>query len=147
MKPTKAQIAIAYAASALLMLGVFHEPLGLSETWGIIFPLAAIVCMIAFFTLRRRQKAHGSNTQEISSAVPAAKQKNIRRLSLFLMIVVSLSGPWWLPYTGTKLPFPQMVVVAIITCITSVTIYLIASRRTRQRSNQAMQRTAPRYDA
>jgi preprotein translocase subunit YajC len=141
MKPTKAQIAIAYIASALLLVGVFHQPLGVSDTWGIIFPLAAIFCWIAFFVLRRRQKAHGSEPPAITSPVPAAKQKNIKGLSLFLIIAVTLSGPWWLPFTGTRLPFSQMVVLAIVNCIICVTIYLIAWRRAQQKSNQATQRS------
>jgi hypothetical protein len=124
---TKTQIVVAYLASALLMLGVFYQPLGLSEAWGMIFPFAAIVCWIVFFILRHHQKAHGTDAP--TPPVPASRQKKIRLLSLSLMIVVSLSGPWWLPYTGTRLPFAQMVIVAIITCITCVTIYFIASRR------------------
>jgi len=127
MKATKVQIAVAYLASALLMLGVFHQPLGLSETWRMIFPFAAIVCWIVFFILRRQQKARGVDAP--APSVPPSRQKVIRALSLFLMVVVSMSSPWWLPFTGTRLPFPQMVIVAIVTCITCVTIYLIASRR------------------
>ena len=127
LKSTKTQIAVAYVASALLMLGVFHQPLGLSDTWGIIFPLAAIVCWIVFFILRRQQKARGVDAP--TPPVPPSGQKVIRAVSLFLMALVSLSSPWWLPFTGTQLPFSQMVIVAIITCITCVTIYFIASRR------------------
>ena len=127
LKATKTQIAVAYLASALLMLGVLHQPLGLSDTWGIIFPLAAIVCWIVFFTLHRQQKARGVDAP--APPVPPSRQKVIRAVSLFLMVLVSLSSPWWLPFTGTQLPFSQMVIVAIITSITCVTIYFIASRR------------------
>src|SRR5437660_12681178 len=105
LKATKTQIAVAYVASALLMLGVFHQPLGLSDTWGMIFPLAAIVCWIVFFILRRQQKARG-----VDAPAPPSRQKIIRAVSLFLMVLVSLSSPWWLPFTGTQLPFPQMVI-------------------------------------
>ena len=127
MKATKVQIAVAYLASALLMLGVFYQPLGLTETWGMIFPFATIACWIVFFILRRQQKARGIDAP--ASSVPPSRQTIIRAVSLLLMVAVSLSSPWWLPFTGTRLPFPQMVIVAIITCITCVTIYLIASRR------------------
>ena len=141
MKLTKTQSALAYIASTLLLVGVFHQPLGVSDTWGIIFPLAAIFCWIAFFVLRKRQQAHASESPAIIPPVPAAKQKNIKRLSLFLIIAVTLSGPWWLPYTGTSLPFPQMVILAIVNCIVCVTIYLVALRRAQQRSNQTLERT------
>ena len=126
LKATKKQIAVAYLASALLMLGVFHQPLGLSDTWGIIFPLAAIICWIVFFILRRQQKARGVDAP--APPVPPSRQKVIRAVSLFLMVLVSLSSPWWLPFTGTR-PFSQMLIVAIITCITCVAIYFIALRR------------------
>jgi len=108
------------------MLGVFQQPLGLSEAWGMILPFAAIICWAVFFMLRRQQKLRGVAAPV--PVVPPSRQKIIRAVSLFLMVVVSLSSPWWLPVTGTRLPFPQMVIVAIITCITCVTIYLIASR-------------------
>src|SRR5262249_20673845 len=127
LKPTKAQIALAYLASALLMLGVFHQPLGLSDVWGDIFPLAAIVCFIVFFIRRRQQKARGVDAA--TPPLPASQQKLIRAIILTPMVAVSLSAPWWLPFTGTRLPFFQMVIVAIITCVISVTICVIAFRR------------------
>jgi len=139
MKPTKAQAAIAYIAPTLCLVGIFHQPLGISDTWGIIFLLAGMLCWGTFFAWQRRQQAHGSEPPAITPPVSAAKRKNIKRLSLFLIIAVTLSGPWWGPYTGTSLPFLQMVVIAIVNCIMCVTIYLVASKRAQQKANQATQ--------
>jgi amino acid transporter len=142
MKPSKTLIIIAYAASTFLMLAVFHKPLGLADYWETAFLVATALCWIAFFILRRWQKSSRSTPEEMASPPDLARQRNARLLSLFLLIVVSLSGPWWLPYTGTRLPFPQLVVIATVTCITSVTIYVIALRRAQRRSNQSLQPTA-----
>jgi amino acid transporter len=146
MKPSKTQIIMAYAVSTFLLLAVFHKPLGLADYWETAFLIATGLCWIAFFILRRRQKSSRSTSEDIASPPDPARQRNVRSLSLFLLIAVSLSGPWWLPYTGTRVPFPQLVVIAIVTCITAVTIYLIALRRAQRRSNQAMQPTAGRSD-
>jgi amino acid transporter len=146
MKPSKTQMIIAYAASTFLMLAVFHKPLGLADYWETAFLIATGLCWITFFVLRRRQKSSRSTLEEIASPANPARQKHVRLLSLILMVAVSLSGPWWLPYTGTRLRFPQMAIVAIITCSTSVTIYLIASRRAQRRSNHAMQPIADPSD-
>lgn len=129
MKPSKTQMIIAYAASTFLMLAVFHKPLRLADYWETAFLIATGLCWITFFVLRRPQKSSRTTSEELASPPNPVRQRNVRLLSLILMIAVSLSGPWWLPYTGTSLPFPQSVVVAVVTCITCVTIYLVASRR------------------
>ena len=147
MKPSKTQMIIAYAASTFLMLAVFHKPLGLTDYWETAFLIATGLCWITFFVLRRPQKSSRSTSEEMASPPDPVRQRNVRLVSLILMIAVSLSGPWWLPYTGTRLPFPRMVIVAIITCIMSLTIYLIALRRAQRRSNQTMQPTPGRSDA
>ena len=57
-----------------------------------------------------------------------AEERKRIRLMLFMMIVTSLSGPWWLPYTGLSLSFPLLVIVAIIGCVASVAAVLIGVR-------------------
>ena len=63
-----------------------------------------------------------------SSLQTNAEERKRIRLVLFTMIVTSLSGPWWLPYTGVTLSFPLLVMVAIISCIASVAAVLIGVR-------------------
>jgi preprotein translocase subunit YajC len=120
------------AGALFMLLNVFHKPIGLSDDWEWPFLIVAGACWVGVFVLQRRQKSRRSASAEMASP-PANldQERNLRWLSLILMIAVSLSGPWWLPYTGIRLPFPQLVAIAIITCITCVIIYFIASRRRR----------------
>jgi hypothetical protein len=145
MKPTPAQIVAGYLASAFLLLGVFHQPLGLSDTWGFVFPLAAVVCMTMLFILRRRQKLLQSGTP-VPPLSPARRQR-IFWLSLILMVLTALSSPFWLPYTGTVLPFWESVILSIISCVFSVSIFVVAWRRAQRRPNQSLEPTAGRRDA
>lgn len=129
MQPSKAQIGILYLASVLLMLVVFHKPLGLPDYSEIGFLVASGLCCIIYSILRRRQKSGLSPSSEtLPSPADARRQRNVRLLSFFLTIGVVLAGPFWLPYTGLTLPFPQLVIGAIVICILFVVIYLIASR-------------------
>jgi len=118
------------AGTLLILLEVFHKPIGVSDDWEWPILIAMGACLVMVFVLQRRQKSRRSTSAETASSPPnLIQQKTPRWLSLILIIAVSLSGPWWLPYTGIVLPFPNMVAVAISTCITSVTIYVIAARR------------------
>jgi hypothetical protein len=130
MKRSKLEAVMLIAGSLFVLLEVFHKPIGLSDDWEWTFLIATGACLAVLVVLRRRQKLSPSTTGQVSAPPnPVPQQRNVRLLSLILMIAVSLSGPWWLPYTGIGLPFPQMVVVAIITCIACLTIYIVASRR------------------
>jgi hypothetical protein len=140
MKPTKTQIALAYIASISLVLMVFHRRLGLADYWERIFGVVWLVGLVAFFLLRRRQKAALSVTGANPSK-PWQPNKKIMWLSLVLVIVTSLSSFFWLPYTGVAVSHTQLIMISITTCILSVTAYLIAWRRS-QRSNQSLEPTA-----
>jgi hypothetical protein len=142
VKPTPAQIATGYLASAFLLLGMFHKPLGLSDTWGFVFPLAALVCMTMLFILRRRHKLLQSGTP--APPFSSAKRQRIFWLSLVLMVLTSLSSPFWLPYTGTVLFFWESVILSIISCVFCVTIFVVAWRRAQHRPNQSLEPTAGR---
>ena len=129
MKLSPVQIAIAYVAAILQMLVVFHKPIGLSETVADILQGISLVCWIVVFVLWKRQKSRTA-TVATSSASPS-QPKWAMWLTLVVLILGSLSGIFWLPYTGVVLTFPQLVVVSIITCIVSVTVFLIARRLVR----------------
>jgi hypothetical protein len=110
MKRSKLEEVILVAGSSFILLEVFHKPIGLRDDWEWPFLIATGACWVMFFVLRRRQKSSSSTSEETASPPNLVRQRNVRLLSLILMIAVSLSGPWWLPYTGIGLPFPQMVV-------------------------------------
>jgi hypothetical protein len=144
MKPTKTQIALAYIASISLVLMVFHRRLGLADYWEWILGVVWLLGLVAFFLSRRRQKAALSVT-EATASKPSRPNKKIMWLSLVLVIVTSLSSFFWLPYTGVAVSHTQLIMISIMTCILSLTAYLIAWRRS-HRSNQSLEPTAGRRD-
>jgi hypothetical protein len=128
MKPTKAQIAVGYAASISLMLGIFHRPLGLADYWEWIFDGACFVLWIAFFVIRRRHKA-ALSAAGAGSPSPSRANKKTMWLIFFILAATSLSSFLWLPYTGVVLPPTQLIIVSIISCILSLGVFFIAWRR------------------
>ena len=122
MKFPQSQIAL-YLACALMTLGMFYKPLGLSDTLGEGLQLAALVCGIAYVLLSRKQKARHLDTP--LAPVPASRQKARMVLRLSIIVLGSLSAPWWLSFTRPALPFPLRVAIGAFTCIIGVTLYFI----------------------
>jgi hypothetical protein len=111
-------IALAFSA-AILSRASLHLP----EWTEFVFEAGAALFFIAIFVVARR----GKSVEQPSAS--ASSNPRVRLLALFLIIAVSLSGPWWLPYTGVHLAFPQLVITSLITCAIGVTIWLTARRR------------------
>ena len=66
--------------------------------------------------------------KERDAARPLRNPAAIRRgtcISVALIVVVTLSSPFWLPYTGITLGFPQLVVSASIGCIIGIAVLLL----------------------
>jgi len=85
-------------------------------------PGAAILCFIAVFVVRRRHK-------KAASAQPSFRKSQslaLRLYSLFVIVIVTLSGPWWLLYTGVHLDFALVMVTSVVTCVLTVSLYLLA---------------------
>ena len=142
VKPTPAQIILAYLGLAVLLLGVFHKPVGLNDTVGSALVFVGMSCSVLCLFLYRRQKARLDGA---ASGEPPKPNRRIMRFSLILIILTSLSSFLWLPYTGVAVSHTQLIMISITTCILSVAAYLIAWRRS-QRSNQSLQPTAGRSD-
>jgi amino acid transporter len=128
VKPTPAQIILAYLGLAMLLLGVFHKPVGLSDAVGDSFVFVGIGCNLLCLYLYRRKRAR------LDGAEPASTLSPTRRRAVFwsmlaLIAIISLSMPLWLPYTGTPLPFSTNVILAIVTCIISITLFIAGWRR------------------
>jgi hypothetical protein len=92
------------------------------------FSGGALLCFVAIFVFARRSKP----VERPSTSTPS--QAGVRLFALFLIIAVSLSGPWWLSYTGVHLAFPQLVVTSLITCAIGVAIWLIAWHRAKRKA-------------
>jgi predicted cobalt transporter CbtA len=143
VKSSVAQIILAYLGLALLLLGVFHKAIGLSDT--LEHPLvfvgmgSTVLCLI----LHRRQKARLRGGESASAASPTTR-RTVFWISTVMIAVISLSFPWWQPYTGIVLPFSTSVIIGITTCILSMTAFSIGWRRDQRKSNQSLQPTAGR---
>ena len=116
---------------AVTWANLLQEPLGLPGWAGVLLALggAAIVCYGAL--LLRRAKKGG----EIS-APQLTPQQYRRRLTLALLAVVlpSLTLPFYAPYTGVTLPFPLLIICAILSCVLSVAIVWRAMRQHRPKA-------------
>src|ERR1051326_3183537 len=102
-------LTLAACASGLLL--VFHKPLDLSDDWEWCFLVLLWVFLIPLFLLQRRRR-----TARLAAGLPAAEKPFTKRrfwLLLLLIIAMSLSDPWWLPYTGVTLPTSTRVVTSI----------------------------------
>jgi hypothetical protein len=120
MGKSKLESTLFYLAFAFLALGLFREPLHLPLWSDAVFPTAAILTFIVLFAVRRRNKRAVS-----SQTVRRSRSLALRLFSLFLIVVVTLSSPWWLPYTGVHYVFSHPIVVAVIECIVAVSLYLL----------------------
>lgn len=126
MKSSPLEVVLSLAASGSMLVAVFHQPLGLSDAWewcALILVFAFLIPLLILQHRRRRARVTGP-PQETA----VAPQKRRFWLLLFLIIVGSLSGPLWLPYTGVGLPLPMLVVTSFISCIFGVGVFLFAWR-------------------
>jgi hypothetical protein len=122
MRNSKLESALIYLGSAFLGLGIFRETLHLPPWVDWICPGAAIITFIAVFVVRRRHK-------RAASAQPSSRKSRslaLRLYSLFVIVIVTLSGPWWLPYSGVHLDFALVMVMSVVTCVLTVSLYLLA---------------------
>jgi len=144
MKHSKIQTALSLAGSLFLLLGIFSKPLALSEPWEWIAPIVAIACFTPLIALQRRRR-----NARLAAGLPAAERPPPKRrfwLLLFLVVVASLSGPLWLPYTGTTLPTSTLIITSIISCAFATLVFVLSWRYWNKRSNQTLQPTAGRSD-
>jgi hypothetical protein len=142
VKPTPAQIILAYIGLAVLLLGVFHKPVGLNDTVGNALVFAGMSCSVLCFFLYRRQKARLDGT---AFGEPPKPNRRMMWFSLILVMLTSLSSILWLPYTGIAVSRTQLILISAITFVLSITAFFIAWR-CNQRSNQSLEPTAGRRD-
>ena len=105
-------------------VSIFRKPLGLPEWAELAGSGFGGLCALAGIWVQRRAKRRGGQVPVLTPS----QAKSRTRLMIVLVVIASLSGPFWLPYTGINLSFPQLIVVAIITCIFSVAAVLLGAR-------------------
>ena len=136
MKPSAAEYILSYLGSALILVGVFHKPLGLPEYSDVIFILAAMVCLIFFWRLQRRRKSQLG----VDSARPSSRSKlqrlwenKAKRLWLAIAVfaILCVGNAFIGPYIVENLSFSQSVISSVIAFIIAVAIVLFVWRRQR----------------
>lgn len=125
MKPSKVETALSLAASACMFVCIFYQPLGLAEPWQWCAIILVFACLIPLLILQRRRRS-ARLAGDPSAAARTRPPLSRFWLLLSIAVVGSLSSPWWLPYTGTTLPFSMLVVSSIISCIFSVGVLVFA---------------------
>jgi len=131
MKPSPLELLLSLAASASMLLAVFHQPLGLSDVWEWGALILVFVFLIPLLILQRRRRK--APVAAPPTPAPSAPLKRVFWLVLVLLLVTSLSGPLWLPYTGVHLPALTLVITSIVSCILAVGVFLFAWRCWRPR--------------
>jgi hypothetical protein len=126
MKRSKLETILSLAGSLFALIAIFYKPLGLSEAWGWVGSILMLVCVIPFLILQRRRR--GARLAGDPSAAQAQPPKSRLWLLLAVLVIVSLSSPFWLPCTGVSLSFSLLVISAIISCIFSVGVLILAWR-------------------
>jgi hypothetical protein len=126
MKPTATANIFILAGAACMLVNLAQKPLGLPDWLGFALPALGILFVWSGVRVLRRARKRG----DISPPTLTVRQYN-RRVALMLVLVAaaSLTSPFYLPYTGITLPFPQLVISAIITCAVCITAVLVAMRR------------------
>jgi hypothetical protein len=120
MKATTRNSWIASVGIALGFVGLLGPLFGWPQ-WTLAFFAAFPIALWTVIWLQRRDKRRG-----VSSPTPSAGQPfGTRVLSLLLLVVGTLSGVWWLPFTGVHLDFRQRVVTSVISCVITVGVYLL----------------------
>jgi hypothetical protein len=100
-------------------IGIFQQPLGLPHWAGLAGAAVGLVCVIATIPLQRKASRGSQGRPD-----PAAVRRSIR-IGIVLILLVTLSSPFWLPYTGTTLGFPELVISAFGSCALAIAAFLL----------------------
>ena len=131
MKPTTKANTFILVGAACILANVAETPLGLPDGIGVVLAVLGTLFIWGGVWVLRRAKERG----DIAPVMPTRRQYN-RRVALMVSLVVlaSLTSPFYLPYTGVTLLFSQLVVCALISCAISVTAVLVAMRSQRPKA-------------
>src|SRR4051794_14885961 len=101
---TSANILIVVGA-ACIFANLAQKPLGLPDWTGFVLPVLGTLFTLAAVRVLRRAKKRG----DIAPVAPTLQHYH-RRLVLMVVLVAvtSLASPFYLPFTGITLPFPQL---------------------------------------
>jgi hypothetical protein len=91
-------------------------------------PVVTAACIWGAVWIQRRAKRRG---EQLPQATP--KQVNSRtRLIVVIIVLTTLSGPFWLPYQGIHLSFRTLVCTSIVSCIFALFAFWLGLRLRRK---------------
>ena len=91
-------------------------------------PVVTAACIWGAVWIQRRAKRRG---KQLPQTTP--KQVNSRtRLMVVIIVLTTLSGPFWLPYQGVHLSFWMLVCTSIASCIFALFAFWLALRLRRK---------------
>jgi high-affinity Fe2+/Pb2+ permease len=139
MKPSAQANVLVFLGCGCMLSNILQKPLGLPDWTGFVLPIVGAGLVWLGVIVLRRAKASG----QLQTAQPTQQQYRHRFwLAIVLVVLAGLTLPFYAPYTGITLPFPQLVICAIISSALSVVIVVLSMRRHRP----TLQRTAGRSD-
>jgi hypothetical protein len=119
MKPSSTVNALRIVFCIGAFVAIFYKPLGLPQWAADVGIGVGFVSALMQLWIRIRVKRHGEITPN-----PVAARRGTR-IALSLIVVVTLSSPFWLQYTGITLGFSQLVISAFVTCALAIAALLL----------------------
>ena len=112
------------------LFALFGKTAGLPEWSEHVGAVFGGVCAITGVILWRRAKKRG----ELATSSRPEQRLRKRWLFIPLIVIVTLSGPLWLPFTGITLPLPLLILSSVVSCFFCIVAILFATRETRSKA-------------
>jgi hypothetical protein len=119
MKPSTTVNALRIVFCIGAFVAIFYKPLGLPEWAADVGIGVGFVSALMQLWIRIRGKKRGEMTPN-----PVASRSGTW-ITLSLIVVVTLSSPFWLRYTGITLSFSQLVISAFVSCALAIAALLL----------------------
>jgi hypothetical protein len=117
-----------------ILTNILQKPFGWPDWTGFVLPFIGVGLIWSGVLLVRRAKKLGDSS--IISPSPQQYKKRIR-LMLVIGVVTSLTGPFWLPYTGVTLPFDMMVICSLVGCALYAGMLVLLARQNQPMPKQS----------
>ena len=111
-----------------LFAGFFRKPLGLPDWTAYLFPVLGGLLALTGVWVRRRP--YKGAAPPVVAITPQQYKKRLWTL-LLIIVVTSLTSPFYLRYSDTGLTFPALVACSVVSCVVCVTLVTLSMRRHR----------------
>jgi peptidoglycan biosynthesis protein MviN/MurJ (putative lipid II flippase) len=119
MKSSAKSNAVRLVLCVGFFVAIFHKSLGLPEWTADAGVLLGFLSAVTLLWMQIRAKKRGEAAPD-----PAAVKRGTW-IALALIVIVTLSSPFWLPYTGITLGFPQLAASAFVSCVMGIAALLL----------------------